>query len=341
MKAALVYAVNDLRLVDVDKPKIVNDNDVLVKTKYTGICGSDIHIYHGKNPFAVLPRVIGHEVVGVVEEVGKGVKTLKAGDHVVIEPISYCGKCYACRHGMPNVCQHLSVFGVHEDGGMRQYLKVPEKQALKIDPALAWKEAILIEPFTIGANATARGNVGVGDNVVIIGAGPIGLCVGKLAKIKGAAVMMTDILDDKLNFAKEQGACDIIVNTSKVKLDDAVKEWTHGEGANKVIDAACVSPSIMEDAIRISSVAGTIVNLSFSENPFAASSQEITKKQLTIVGARLQAYQFANVIRLMETGRLKGGDFITNTFKFEDIKKAFEFIDANPAKARKVILEYD
>ncbi|MDR2708492.1 MAG: zinc-binding alcohol dehydrogenase family protein [Elusimicrobiota bacterium] len=340
MKAAKVYGAKDLRIEEVPMPKIQRPDDVLVKTKLAGICGSDVHIYHGQNPFAVLPRVIGHEVVGTVEAVGPEVKSVAVGDHVVIEPIRYCGKCYACRKDMPNVCQQLVVFGVHEDGGMREYFTVPEKQALKIKKTLPWEEAILIEPFTIGANATLRADIGIGDNVVIIGAGPIGISVGKLAKIKGAAVMMTDIIDEKLAFAKDQGAADIVVNTSKVDLEKAVQDWTEGEGANKVIDAACVSPKIMEQAIKIASVAGTIANLSFSDKPFACPSLDITKKQLTIVGSRLQSHQFANVIRLMENGVLKGGDLITNRFKFTDLQKAFDFIETNGAQVRKAILEF-
>lgn len=122
MKAVQVRKAHDLVTEEIEKPAIVNDDDVLVKVKRVGICGSDMHIYHGTNPLATLPRVIGHEVTGQVEQVGAAVKHLQPGDHVVVEPISYCGTCYACRKGRPNVCLSLSVFGVHEDGGMREYL---------------------------------------------------------------------------------------------------------------------------------------------------------------------------------------------------------------------------
>lgn len=116
MKAVQVEGPRVMNILEMEKPKITNANDVLVKVKRVGICGSDMHIYHGTNPLATLPRVVGHEVAGEVVEAGEAVTNLKAGDHVVVEPIHYCGKCYACRKGQPNVCASLSVFGVHEDG---------------------------------------------------------------------------------------------------------------------------------------------------------------------------------------------------------------------------------
>lgn len=338
MKAAKVYGAKDLRLEEVETPRVTKPADVLVKPAYIGVCGSDVHLYHGKNPLAILPRIMGHEVVGVVEDFGGEVKGLSPGDHVVIDPISFCGTCYACRHNMPNVCESLRVFGVQQDGGMREYFTIPEKQVLKIDKNLPWKEAALIEPFTIGANATARGNVGIGDTVLVEGAGPIGIAALKLAKIKGARVMVSDVVDEKLAFAGTQGA-DITVNTVKTNLEEAVQEWTKGEGVNKIIDAACTTPTI-EAAFRVVSAAGTIVFLSFGEEAAKIAPLPITKKQLTVVGSRLQTYQFANVIRLMESGALRGGDLVSHIFPFPDIQKAFDFIDAHPGEVKKALLEF-
>lgn len=338
MKVAKVYGAKELRLEGAAKPAVSRPNEVLVRPKFVGICGSDVHLYHGKNPLATLPRVMGHEIVGVVEDFGAEVKGLAAGDHVVIDPISFCGKCYACRHNMPNVCETLKVFGVHEDGGMQEYFTVQEKQVLKLDKNLPWEEAVLIEPFTIGANANARGATGPGDNLLVQGAGPIGIAVLKLAKIRGAAVMVSDIVDEKLEFAKKQGA-DIVVNTAKVKLEDAVQEWTRGEGVNKVIDAACLTPTL-EASFRVVSAAGTVVVLSFSEEAAKIAPLPIVKKQLTVVGSRLQTYQFANIIRLMEAGALRGGGLVTHKFPFADIQKALDFIDAHPADVKKALLEF-
>lgn len=339
MKIARVYGKDDLRVEEIEMPKITKSDDVLIKTKRVGICGSDVHLYHGENPLATLPRVMGHEVVGEVVEIGSDVRNLNIGDHVVIEPINYCGKCYACRHGMPNVCKDLSVFGVHEDGGMREYFTVPEKQCHVMNKDLDWDTAVLAEPYTIGANSTARGDVGVGDTVLIQGAGPIGICILKLAKIKGATVMITDVVEDKLKFAKENGA-DRVVNIAKEDIKKAVEDWTNGEGVNKVIDAVG-SPKTFELGFNLTSPAGTIVVLGFSEKASQIPQLPITKNQLTVVGTRLQAYQFANVIRLMEAGMLKNDGLITHRFKFDQIQEAFDFIDEHPEKVKKMILTFD
>src|SRR5690606_18941560 len=166
MKAVQVPEAHNMQIIDQETPKIQNSDEVLVKVKRVGICGSDMHIYHGTNPLATYPRVVGHEVAGEVVKVGSSVETLEIGDHVVIEPINYCGECYACRKGRPNVCEKLSVFGVHEDGGMREFIVLPEKQLHAVDKELAWDETVLAEPYTIGAQAVWRGGVEKGDTVL-------------------------------------------------------------------------------------------------------------------------------------------------------------------------------
>jgi L-gulonate 5-dehydrogenase len=239
---------------------------------------------------------------------------------------------------MPNVCKDLSVFGVHEDGGMREYFTVPEKQCYVLDKKLDWDTAVLAEPYTIGANSTFRGNVGIGDKLLIQGAGPIGICILKLAKIKGAEVMISDIVSEKLEFAKQNGA-DRVVNVLNENIKRAIKDWTDGEGVNKVIDAVCTTKTF-ELGFDVTSPAGTIVVLGFSEDDAQIKQLPITKKQLTVVGSRLQAYQFANVIRLMENGNLKSDGLITHKFKFEEVQKAFDFIDKYPEEVKKMVLTF-
>ena len=140
MKAVQVPNAHKLQIIEQEHPSIQKADEVLVKIKRVGICGSDMHIYHGTNPLATYPRIVGHEVAGEVIETGSSVTSLQKGDHVVIEPINYCGECYACRKGRPNVCEKLSVFGVHEDGGMREYAVLPEKQLHPVNKDLSWDE---------------------------------------------------------------------------------------------------------------------------------------------------------------------------------------------------------
>jgi 2-desacetyl-2-hydroxyethyl bacteriochlorophyllide A dehydrogenase len=339
MKAVMVKKAHELVIEDVEKPTIKSPKDVLLKIKRVGICGSDMHIYHGTNPLATLPRVIGHEVAGEVIEVGEEVTSVRAGDHVVVEPIRYCGKCYACRKGRPNVCKSLSVFGVHEDGGMREWVVLPEKQVHVVDASLPWDEIVMAEPYTIGAQAIWRGQVDKEDKVLIQGAGPIGICVLKVAKLKGAKVMVTDLNDERLSYAKENGA-DVIVNVGQRDAHEAVSEWTDHEGVNVVIDAACL-PQTFELSLEVISPAGTIVVLGFDESPAAIPMLPITKNEVTIVGSRLQTNQFPKVIQLLNEGKLTHNGLVTHRFPFNEVKEAFAFVENHPDQVRKALIVLD
>jgi 2-desacetyl-2-hydroxyethyl bacteriochlorophyllide A dehydrogenase len=339
MKAVQVREPHHLAILEVDEPKISNPTDVLVKVKRVGICGSDMHIYHGTNPLATLPRVVGHEVTGEVIEIGTDVTSVKVGDHIVVEPIRYCGECYACRKGRPNVCTSLSVFGVHEDGGMREWFVLPEKQLHVVASALSWEEAVMAEPYTIGAQAVSRGKIEAGDTVLIQGAGPIGICILKMVKLLGASVMVTDLSTERLAFAKENGA-DVTINAAEEDVKQRVHEWTNGEGANVVIDAVCL-PATFELSIDVVSEAGNVVVLGFDERAAAIPQLPITKKEVTITGSRLQTYQFPRVVELLNDGKLRHNGLVTHTFPLDQIQEAFAFVEKHPDQVRKAVIVFD
>ncbi|TWT27915.1 zinc-binding alcohol dehydrogenase family protein [Planomicrobium sp. CPCC 101110] len=339
MKAVQVPTAHELQIIEQERPTIQKNDEVLVKIKRVGICGSDMHIYHGTNPLATYPRIVGHEVAGEVVEVGSSVEGLKVGDHVVVEPINYCGECYACRKGRPNVCEKLSVFGVHEDGGMREYAVLPEKQLHAVNKELSWDEIVLAEPYTIGAQAVWRGNVEAGDTVLIQGCGPIGICILKLAKIAGATVYMTDLSEERMAFAKESGA-DVVINAGNESVKERILELTNGEGPNVVIDAVCL-PATVELSIDLVSPAGYVVVLGFDERPSAIPQLPITKKEVTVVGSRLQTNQFGKVVELLNSGKLKSDGLTTHKFALADVQEAFSFVEKNPDKVRKALVVFE
>ncbi|MCM3412723.1 zinc-binding alcohol dehydrogenase family protein [Metabacillus litoralis] len=339
MKAVQVTGPHQLQIIEKEKPVITDGHEVLVKVKMVGICGSDMHIYHGTNPLATLPRIIGHEVTGEVEAVGQDVTNLAIGDKVVIEPIETCGHCYACRSGRRNVCAELEVFGVHRDGGMQEYLVMPEKLVHKVDSALDWTESVLVEPFTIGAQANWRGDVRNGDVVLVMGAGPIGLCCLKVAKTKGATVIISDLSDDRLEFAKAWGA-DYTINAWNSNVNEEVMAITKNEGANVVIDAVCI-PKTFEDAIEVASVAGRVVVLGFDTKTSNIPQLPITKKEVTIVGSRLQTDQFPEIINLFNNKIIETKGMVTQQFPLEQIKEAISLIENDPNEVRKVVLSFD
>ncbi|MGE6753738.1 zinc-binding alcohol dehydrogenase family protein [Rossellomorea sp. NPDC071047] len=338
MKAVQVTGPHQLSIVEREKPVITHEQDVLIKVKMVGICGSDIHIYHGTNPLATLPRVIGHEVTGVVEAVGDDVDTLSVGDKIVIEPIESCGQCYACRSGRGNVCSNLEVYGVHRDGGMQEYMVIPQKLVHKVKEELDYKESVLVEPFTIGAQANWRGDVRDGDTVFIMGAGPIGLCCLKVAKAKGATVIISDLNESRLAFAKEWGA-DHTIDASRVHVIEEVMELTKQEGANVVIDAVCI-PQTFEQSIEVASAAGRVVVLGFDERPSHITQLPITKKEVTITGSRLQTNQFPVVIEMFNDRTIDTRGMVTQEFPLERIEEAIRLIETSPEDVRKVVISF-
>ncbi|WGG46541.1 zinc-binding alcohol dehydrogenase family protein [Rossellomorea sp. DA94] len=339
MKAVQVTGPHNLNIVEKDKPVITAKEEVLIKVKMVGICGSDIHIYHGTNPLATLPRVIGHEVTGEVEAIGEGVEGLSVGDKVVIEPIESCGHCYACRTGRGNVCSNLEVYGVHRDGGMQEYMVMPQKLVHKVNGDLDWKESVLIEPFTIGAQANWRGDVQNGDTVFIMGAGPIGLCCLKVAKSKGATVIISDLNESRLEFAKEWGA-DYTIHASRSNVTEELMEITKQEGANVVIDAVCL-PQTFEQAIEVASVAGRVVVLGFDERPSQIKQLPITKKEVTITGSRLQTNQFPGVIGMFNEQSFDTTGMVTQIFQLEQIHEAIQLIETSPQEVMKVVISFE
>lgn len=338
MKAIQVEKPGKLDIVELDKPVIENKNEVIVKVKSVGICGSDVHIYHGSNPFTVYPRVIGHEVSGIVEAVGQDVTSLQKGDLVALEPITYCGECYACRNGQPNVCDSLEVFGVHRDGGMAEYLKAEEKNWHKVPGNVSEEAAALMEPMTIGAQATFRGEVREGDTVFVIGAGPTGIACLLQAKQRGAKVFISDFNQNRLDYAKSIGA-DATIQPSEVDVEKEIVKLTDGEMANVVIDAVGL-PQTFQQAVELASIAGRVVTLGFNEQPSSIPSLLLTKKELKVVGSRLQTHQFKKVIEQVGNGELDPTQIISHRYDMEQIKEAMELLENNPEEVRKIVLTF-
>jgi len=339
MKAIQVLEPGKLDVIEKERPVLVNDTDVIVETKAAGICGSDIHIYHGTNAVATYPRVIGHEAVGIVHEVGSAVTNVKVGDRVILEPIEYCGTCYACRMGRPNVCETLKVRGVHSDGGFQEYFVAQSEKLHILDDDIDFKEAVMIEPFSIGAQVCYRGQIAKGDVVLIFGAGPTGLAVLENAKHLGATCIILDMNENRLDYAKTFGA-DYTFNPSKVDIKEELEKITDGMLANVVVDAVG-STKILSDAVYLTSVAGRIVSMGFLQQDTAISMLEITKKEISVVGSRLQTHQFAKCVEYFKNNKVHLTGLITHTFNFEDVKEAVALIENEPEKVGKVILTFE
>lgn len=339
MKAITILEPNQMKLLEVEKPVITEPDQVLVKIRATGICGSDVHVYHGTNPYASYPRVIGHEAAGEIEAVGENVTDLKPGDGVVLEPITYCGECYACRNGHHNVCRELKVLGCIADGTFREYMVVPRSQVYPFDPSrMSYVQAAVCEPYTIAAQANWRGDVRPGDKVLIHGAGPIGLLTADIAKSRGATVIVSEPNESRLAMAKNFGA-DYGVNPRKEDLDEFIGKLTQGEGVNVVFEAAGI-PALISHAVHILSPAGRFVAMTYGKEPVPINFKEINAKELTILGTRHQYQKFPEIIEQLP-GRLDRVDqLITHVFPAEKYEEAFAVLEDKESGAGKVVLTF-
>jgi len=313
--------------------------DVAIAVSRAGICGSDMHILHGSNPFAVYPRVIGHEFAGVVTALGSGVTGLSVGDHAVADPVISCGACYPCRVGRSNVCASLQVIGVHRDGGFRAVAVVPEANAIKVDPALGLDVAALAEPLAVAANVLSRTECGKDDTVLIYGAGTVGVTVLQVARMRGVRCIVADIDADRLGRAREFGA-DVVINSRERSVPETVAGELDGLGPSVVIDGAGV-PALLAEACRVAAPAGRIGLLGFSAEPCPVSQQEIVRKELTLAGSRLNRRFIPEVVRWLESGALKPAGMITQTFAAQDARAAFDLVERRPEQTLKVQLAFD
>ena len=241
MKVIQVNKPGELEIAEKPMPEAPGCGEAIVRIRAAGICGSDVHIFHGKNPFATYPRVIGHEAAGEVVQVGQEVANVQVGDHVAIDNVFSCGKCYACRVARHNVCSSVKVLGVHIDGIFAEYVKIPADHLYVLPKELAWEMAATVEPYAIAAESIHKGKVTADDSVLICGAGPIGLVILQACKSIGARVLVTDVVDSRLAKARNMGA-DRTVNTRKEELSKAVMDFTAGEGINVAMEATGVIP---------------------------------------------------------------------------------------------------
>lgn len=339
MKAIKVIEPYKVEIVEIPKPEITKEDDVIIRVTSGGVCGSDIQIWNGTNSLATYPRIIGHEFGGIVEEVGKGVKKVRVGDKVAVDPVVSCGCCYACEIGRPNVCSSLEVMGVHRDGGFAEYVKADESNIHRFNSDFDKYSLGLVEPYTIGIQINNRAKISRGDLVLIMGSGPIGICTMQVAKQNGARVMMTDILKERLDRAHAMGADEVVLVPDE-NLEEHIMKFTKGKGIPVVVDTVC-TPSSFEQSVKLACPAGRVVCIGLKNEASAISMAEITKKELTIVGSRLNNNCFDQVIEGFENGSLHPGLLMTNIYDFKDVTDAIHIIQNYPQDVLKVVLKFE
>ncbi|WP_413728192.1 Zn-dependent oxidoreductase [Sodalis sp. RH19] len=312
--------------------------EVRVRVKYAGICGSDVHIYHGHNPFAKYPRVIGHEFFGEIDAVGAGVDAGRIGERVAVDPVVSCGHCYPCSVGRPNVCTELSVIGVHRDGGFSEYACAPAENAYVIPAEIPDQVASMVEPFTIAANITAFLQPTPRDVALVYGAGPMGLTAVQVLKgVYGVSrVIVADRIAERLEMALDSGADQVINNTGLSLQDELAKQ---GIRPTLVIDAAC-HPAILQEAVNLASPAARIGLLGFSGEASSVTQQSITSKEISIFTSRLNSHRFPQVIEWMVQGKIDVAKLITHYMDAAEVEAALTIFEKDQRHCCKVILKF-
>jgi L-gulonate 5-dehydrogenase len=279
-------------------------------------------------------------MVGEVVQTASTAKKVKVGDRVIIDQVTSCGHCWACRHNRPNVCQQLQVRGVHIDGGYREYMAVPDTDCYLLPDELRYEDAVLIEPTTIALQACSRAQITPDDEVLILGVGALGSRMLSIARLSGARIIVADVVDERLKEALENGA-DHAVNLMKEDLDERLKAYTtDAYGPTLSIDCACTKDSL-GTLIRVSGNAGRIITMGFSVAPTEVTNFGITSKELDIRGSRLQNRKFQDAIDLIREGKIDLDHRISHTFHFLEAQKAFDFNDSRDPSIRKIVLTFD
>lgn len=294
----------------------------ILQVKRIGICGTDLHAFEGTQPFFNYPRILGHELAAVIDTIEPG-HGFEAGDQVSIIPYFNCGTCIACRNGLPNCCAAISVFGVHADGGMCEYISVPVEYLLKGND-MSFDELALIEPLAIGAHGVRRAGVQPGEFVLVIGAGPIGLGVMEMARIEGANVIAMDINEARLNFCREKLQVSHTINAAASDVILQLQEITGKDMPTVVIDATGNLKAI-NNALQYLAHGGRYVLVGLQKEAFSFSHPEFHKRETTLMSSRNATKEdFEKVMTAMREKKIKPATYITHRVGFGEVKGQFE-----------------
>lgn len=316
----------------------LKENDVLIKIIKIGICGSDIHVYHGEHPFTSYPVTQGHEVSGEIVDFGAKVSGFKKGQKVTIQPQVVCGKCYPCRHGKYNLCEELKVMGFQTTGVASHYFAVDASKVTLLPDDMSYDEGAMIEPLAVAVHAIKRAGDVKDAKMAVLGAGPIGILVAQVAKAMGAKeVMITDVTDIRLNKAKECGI-DFCINTKSKDFGQAMLENFGPDKADVIFD--CAGNDItMGQAIKYARKGSTIILVAVFAKMATVDLAVLNDHELDLNTTMMYRNEdYIDAIRLVNEKKVALKPLISKHFSFKDYLKAYQYIDNNREKTMKVII---
>lgn len=331
MKAGVFYKANDLRVEEIKIP-VPKQDEVLIRVKACGICGTDVHIFKGdKGCFPTPPgTVLGHEFAGVVEAVGKDVKQIKKGDRVCVDPNKLCGECYYCKSGIGHFCEKMTGIGTGTNGGFAEYCAVPQSQVYKIADTTTYEMAAMTEPVACCVHGIDMCNISCGDTAAIIGGGMIGMIMLQLAKLSGAGrLILIEPVAAKRKIAEKLGA-DMTIDPINENVKDVLKT-NRIDRISTVIE--CVGkPSTVEQAIDIAGKCATVMmfGLTAPDDTIKVKPFEIFQKEIVLKSSFINPYTQKRALELIDSGKI---DVSSIVYACEPLEKLPEILASNALRA--------
>lgn len=336
MQAVVLEKPGSAAMKTVAEPAAVLDDEILLRVRKVGLCGSDLNSYRGRNPLVSFPRILGHEVAATVAELNPLHPEWQPGMDVTLSPGSHCGKCASCLHGRLNACKLNETLGVQRDGALTEFIKVQASRIYRGN--LSLKELCLVEPMTIGFHAVARGRVSAEDTVAVFGCGGVGLGAVAGAAFRGATVIGVDVDDAKLETARKAGATHT-VNSTSGDLHSRLTELTNGHGPDVVIEAIGI-PETYRAAVEEVAYAGRVVYIGWAKEPIAYETRHFVHKELDILGSRnAQPEDFREVIRMLEAGRFPVEAAVTHMASMSEAPAILDAWNRDPAHFTKIMID--
>ena len=339
MKAALFRGAGQpLELAEVEKPK-PGVGEALVKVMACGVCATDLHYLHGVPTFKKPPLILGHEISGVVEELGEGAEGVEVGDKVLIPPVLSCGYCNRCREGRDNICEHMQMVGNNIDGGFAEYIKVPARMLFKLPDGLPLVESCIISdavstPFHAVKN---RGGVRGGEWVAILGCGGVGINAVQIAAALGAMAIAIDIDERKLQLAKQLGAIEAL-NPREVDVAKAVQQIA-GRGGVDVAFEIIGKPATLEQAFNLVRPGGRLVVVGYSAENWSMRVSRVMFREITVLGSLgCRLAEYPTIINMVKNGRIKLEPIISSRLRLEQINEAMQNLEQGKVVGRQIIV---
>lgn len=340
MLQEVMTAPKEIIFQEVPIPEPAN-NQVLLKIRRIGICGSDIHVYHGLHPFTKYPVTQGHEVSGEIAKLGADVKDFKVGQKVTVEPQVYCGECYPCTHGKYNLCENLKVMGFQTTGTASEYFAVDASKVTPLPDDMSFDDGAMLEPLAVTVHAAKRFTDIKGAKVAILGCGPIGILLAQSVKALGAEkVLITDVSDLRLELAKKVGV-DFAVNTRNKDFGDAMVE-VFGKDKADVIYECAGNDITMGQAIKYARKGSTIILVAVFGKMANVDLAVLNDHELDLNTSMMYTHvDYLDAIKFVNEGKIQLAPLQTKHFPFKEFLAAYQYIDANRETTMKVLIDVD